>query len=81
MLTRGRFQGVQPSVALKDAVFFDRGVSIRYPFAHRLAAVGTIEDAIAFLPKQVVTSGSTAYDFGGKVQSNFGLFILVQWRP
>lgn len=81
VLTRGRFRGVQPSVALKKAGFFDVGVSIRYPFTNHLAAVGTIEDALAFLPKQVVTSGSTVYDFGGKVQNNFGLFILVQWRP
>ena len=81
VLTRGTFQGVQPSVALKDAGFFDAGVSIRYPFTTHVAAVGMIEDALAFLPKQVITSGSTAYDFGGKVQNNFGLFVLVQWRP
>jgi hypothetical protein len=80
LLTRGTFRGVSPAEHLKTAGFVDVGAEIRYPFTQRLAAVGTLDDVLAFLPHQVVTSGSQTYVFGGDVQHNFGLFIALQWR-
>jgi len=62
---------------LSNAVFLGAGLAIRYPFSRHIAAVGTIEDDVAFIPSQTVDSTS----FGGVVQHNFGLFVVVQWRP
>jgi hypothetical protein len=62
---------------LSNALFLGAGLAIRYPFSPHVAAVGTIEDDIAFIPSQTINTTNV----GGEVQHNFGLFVVVQWRP
>lgn len=59
MMLRGDFANAAGGSALRDAPFIDVGVVIRYPLTSRIAAVGTMEDAIAFLPAQMVSSYCT----------------------
>jgi hypothetical protein len=62
---------------LSNALFLGAGLAIRYPFSPHIAAVGTIEDDVAFIPSQTIDTTN----FGGGVQHNLGLFVVVQWRP
>jgi hypothetical protein len=62
---------------LSNAFFLGAGLAIRYPLSRHIAAVGTIEDDIAFIPSQTLDSTTV----GGDAQHNFGLFVMVQWRP
>lgn len=64
-------------VDLSNAFFLGAGLAIRYPLSRHIAAVGTIEDDIAFIPSQTIDSTN----FAGGAQHNFGLFVVVQWRP
>lgn len=41
---------------LKPAPFLGLGLVIRYPFSQRIALIGTIDDALVFLPRQTVRS-------------------------
>lgn len=72
-------RGKSPSYSedLSNALFLGAGVAIRYPLSSRIAAVGTLEDDLAFIPRQTIDSTRV----GGVVQHNFGLFVVVQWRP
>lgn len=72
MVIRGTFPAALGDERLKRAPFLDLGLVIRYPFTARVAAVGSIENAVAFLPRQTVRSycsaqngGSTCYPIGG----------------
>ena len=56
ILVRGSFAYAVPYTDLKNAGFVDAGMVARYPFSDHVAAVGSIEDAIAFLPRQTVAS-------------------------
>lgn len=75
LLVRGRTPSYNADLA--NAPFLGAALAIRYPLGARFAAVGTLEDDIAFIPSQTVDTTS----IGGGVQHNFGLFITVQWRP
>ena len=72
-------RGTTPSFNsdLANAAFLGAALAIRYPFSPHIAAVGTIEDDIAFIPSQTINTTNV----GGEVQHNFGLFVVVQWRP
>ena len=73
-------RGQAPNYGLADlsnAFFLGAGLAIRYPLSRHIAAVGTIEDDIAFIPTQTLDSTTV----GGDAQHNFGLFVMVQWRP
>ncbi|HET9384496.1 MAG TPA: hypothetical protein VFO67_05065 [Gemmatimonadales bacterium] len=76
LLVRGRTPTLG-SADLANAPFVGAALAIRYPLSSRIAAVGEIEDDMAFIPRQTVDS----IRIGGELQHNFGLFILVQWRP
>ena len=65
------------SADLENAPFVGAALAIRYPLASHIAAVGEIEDDMAFIPRQTINTTK----IGGELQHNFGLFILVQWRP
>ena len=62
---------------LSNALFLGAGLATRYPFSRHVAAVGTIEDDVAFIPSQTIDTTNV----GGGVQHNLGLFVVVQWRP
>ena len=73
-------RGATPSLGsadLANAPFVGAALAIRYPLASHIAAVGEIEDDMAFIPRQTINTTK----IGGELQHNFGLFILVQWRP
>jgi hypothetical protein len=73
-------RGTTPNYGVADlsnAFFVGAGLAIRYPLSRHIAAVGTIEDDIAFIPSQTIDSTN----FAGGPQHNFGLFVVVQWRP
>ena len=93
---RGTFPEAVGDETLQNAPFMNAGLVIRYPFSPRFAAVGTIEDAIAFLPTQTVNSYCAqdfsncyvqggpdyyTYDLPAKTQHNVGLLVTVQLRP
>jgi len=85
LLIRGTFPNATPGEELKNAAFLDAGFVIRYPFSARVAAVGTIEDAVGFLPRQKVqsycdTDPYCVFNTGGRAQHNFGLFVTLQLR-
>jgi hypothetical protein len=65
ILRPGTFPEAVEDDRLATATFVDLGVVIRYPFSSRIALVGTIEDAVAFLPTQSVRS------YCGKVNGVF----------
>ena len=75
LLVRGRTPSFNADLA--NAAFLGAGLAIRYPLSRHIAAVGTIEDDIAFIPSQTIDTTNV----GGGVQHNFGLFVVVQWRP
>lgn len=75
LLVRGKTPSFNADLA--NAAFLGAALAIRYPFSRHIAAVGTIEDDLAFIPSQTIN----ATNFGGDVQHNFGLFVVVQWRP
>lgn len=56
---RGTFPEAVEDQNLRNAPFMDLGVVIRYPLSSRVAAVGTVEDAIGFLPAETVRSYCT----------------------
>jgi hypothetical protein len=71
-LIRGTFPAAVGDQDLRNAGFADAGVVIRYPLSARVAAIGTVEDAIAFLPAETVRSyctmqggGMVCYPEGG----------------
>jgi hypothetical protein len=71
-LVRGTFPEAVGDQRLATAPFVDIGLVIRYPFSSRVSAVGTVEDAVGFLPHQRVRSYcgqvngfSTCYPRGG----------------
>ncbi|HKA60126.1 MAG TPA: hypothetical protein VKD28_16025 [Gemmatimonadales bacterium] len=71
-LIRGTFPAAVGDQDLRNAAFADAGVVIRYPLSARVAAIGTVEDAIAFLPAETVQSyctmqggGMVCYPEGG----------------
>jgi len=53
---RGTFPAAVGDQNLRNAPYVDVGFVIRYPFSSRIAAVGTVEDAIGFLPSETVSS-------------------------
>ena len=55
-VVRGTFPEAVGDDDLRNAPFVDVGVVIRYPLSGRFAAVGTVEDAVAFLPAETVRS-------------------------
>ena len=55
-LLRGTFPEAVGDQDLRNAPFVDVGVVIRYPFSGHVTAVGTVQDAVAFLPAQTVQS-------------------------
>jgi hypothetical protein len=59
MLVRGTFPEAVGDQQLKNATFLDVGLIIRYPFSSRVAAVGSIEDAVGFLPRESLRSYCT----------------------
>jgi len=65
-LIRGTFPDAVGDQDLRNAAFADVGVVIRYPLSARVAAIGTVEDAIAFLPAETVQSYCTTQG-GGRV--------------
>jgi hypothetical protein len=64
LLLRGTFPSAVGHADLRNALFLDAGAQIRYPFTDQLAVAGTIEDALAFLPRQVVSSYCTSESTG-----------------
>jgi len=94
MLTRGLTRDLDPVQDLSNALFTGAALSIRYPLSARIAAVGTLEDDVAFIPDQTMETRCNAvdcyptgsgqfytFDVDGTVQHNFGLFVVFQWRP
>lgn len=94
IMTRGPTRDVDPVQDLSDAPFFHVGLSIRYPIVNALAVLGSIEDDFALLPQQTLNTRCNAttcfpegsgqyytFEVPGDKQHNFGLFILLQWRP
>ena len=75
LLLRGKSPRFNADLA--NAAFLGAALAIRYPLSRHIAAVGTIEDDIAFIPSQTIDSTTVA----GGAQHNFGLFVTVQWRP
>ena len=65
------------SVNLANAPFVGVALAIRYPLSRHFAVAGTIEDDMAFIPRQTINTTSV----GGELEHNFGLFIVAQWRP
>lgn len=65
------------SVNLANAPFVGVALAIRYPLSRHFAVAGTIEDDMAFIPRQTINRSSV----GGELEHNFGLFIVAQWRP
>lgn len=55
-LVRGTFPEAVGDQELRNAPFVDAGVVIRYPLSAHVTAVGTVQDAMAFLPAQTVQS-------------------------
>lgn len=55
-VVRGTFPEAVDDQDLRNAPFAGVGVVIRYPLSSRVAAVGTVEDAIAFLPAETIRS-------------------------
>ncbi|HJS42968.1 MAG TPA: hypothetical protein VJ755_05815, partial [Gemmatimonadales bacterium] len=55
-MIRGTFPEAVDDQQLRNAPFLDFGVVIRYPLSSRVVAVGTVEDAMAFLPAESVRS-------------------------
>lgn len=97
-LLRGQTKDGDPVQNLAAAFFSGVALAIRYPLSSHIAAVGTLEDDIAFIPNQTIqtrcafvgntytcypVNSGTFYtlDLEGTVQHNFGLFVVVQWRP
>jgi len=56
MLVRGVTRSLDPVQDLSNAFFTGVALSIRYPLASRVAAVGTLEDEVAFLPRQTMNT-------------------------
>ena len=94
MLARGTTRDLDPVQDLANALFTGVALSIRYPLSSQIAAVGTLEDDVAFLPDQTMKTRCNAttcfppgsgqfytFDVEGTVQHNFGLFVFFQWRP
>lgn len=75
LLVRGETPSFNADLA--NAAFLGAALAIRYPLSRHIAAGGTIEDDMAFIPSQTINTTN----FGGDVQHNFGLFVVVQWRP
>jgi len=55
-LVRGTFPEAVGDQHLRNAPFVDLGVVIRYPLSPHVAAVGTVQDAVSFLPAETVHS-------------------------
>ncbi len=53
---RGTFPEAVGDQNLRNAPYVDVGLVIRYPFSSHIAVVGTVEDAIGFLPAETVSS-------------------------
>ncbi len=75
LLVRGKTPSFNADLA--NAAFLGAALAVRYPLSRHIAAVGTIEDDMAFLPRQTINATTV----GGVMQHNFGLFVVVQWRP
>ena len=80
---------------LQTAPFLGIGLVIRYPISNHFALLGTLDDAMVFLPRQTVRSycppgaggcynpGDGFYydvNVGGAVQQNFAFFVSLQAR-
>ena len=72
------------SYGLATAPVIEAGLAIRYLLWPRLAAVGLLEDKIAFLPpEEFVACEPTCltYTVEQRQQHNVGLLVGVEWRP
>lgn len=58
-IVRGTFPEAVDDDDLRNAPFVDVGLVIRYPLSSHVTAVGTVEDAIGFLPAETVRSYCT----------------------
>lgn len=55
-ILRGTFPEAVEDQDLRNAPFASLGMVIRYPLSSRIITIGTVEDAIGFLPAQTVKS-------------------------
>jgi len=94
ILNRGPTRDLDPVQDLANAPFFNVGVAIRYPITGALVVLGSLEDDFAPLPRQTMNTRCNAttcfpegsgqyytFEVPGATQHNFGLFVLLQWRP